>query len=252
MKMEIVTLTPENTSRHGFFCIKNPESPGFAAKQEWFTKAYEQGLQIQLYYSDDGRLAGFIEYVPGEFAWRPVEAKDYLFIHCLFIYPNKYRTSGAASALIAESVKYAKSMNLKGVCTLVSDGPWMARAKVFTKNSFQRVASKGRFELMALKFDPDEVVPELIDWEKQLSKYKGWHLFYSNQCPWHKKGIQVLEKVAREKNMDLTIHCITSAAKAKKVPSGFGTFALVSNGKLIEDHYISERRFRTILEKAGY
>ncbi|MEJ2596089.1 MAG: GNAT family N-acetyltransferase [bacterium] len=208
-------------------------------------------MRIQLFYADDGRLAGFIEYVPGIYAWRPVHAIDYLFIHCLFIYPNRYRTSGAASALIAESVKYARSMNLKGVCTLTSDGPWMASAKVFTRNHFNRATSRGRFDLMVLKFNPNEADPELIDWERQLPAFSGWHLFYSNQCPWHKKGIEVLEKVADEKEMDLTIHHITSAEEAKKVPSGFGTFALVNNGKLIEDHYISERRFRTILEKEG-
>jgi hypothetical protein len=33
------------------------------------------------------------------------------------------------------------------------------------------------------------------------------------------------------------------------VPSGFGVFALVKDGKLLEDHYLSKRRFETIIKK---
>jgi hypothetical protein len=42
---------------------------------------------------------------------------------------------------------------------------------------------------------------------------------------------------------------IESAEKAQHAPSGFGVFALVKDGKLLEDHYISETRFKTILKK---
>jgi hypothetical protein len=39
------------------------------------------------------------------------------------------------------------------------------------------------------------------------------------------------------------------APEAQRAPSGFGVFALVKDGKLLEDHYISETRFKTILKK---
>jgi hypothetical protein len=55
--------------------------------------------------------------------------------------------------------------------------------------------------------------------------------------------------VAGEAGINLKIKKITSSQEAKNGPSGFGVFALLKDGKLLEDHYISETRFRSIVKK---
>ena len=124
--MKIVTLSPENAQDHSFFCIKNIKESGFKAKEDWFARRFEEGLKIKVIYANDGKLIGFIEYVPSEHAWRPVDAEDWLFIHCIMVYPNKYRSSGAATLLINEAIKEAKQTDKNGVCTMTSPGTWMA------------------------------------------------------------------------------------------------------------------------------
>lgn len=246
--MKIVNLTPENAFEHSFFCIKNTKEQGFKAKLDWFEKRVNEGLKVKVIYADDGKQIGFIEYVPAEFAWRPIKANGFLFIHCIMVYPNKYRESGAATSLIDDCIAEAKEKGLNGVCTFTSQGPWIATKKLFQKSGFKKIAKKGRFELMVLKFKADATDPAFIDWETELQKYKGWNLLYADQCPWHTKGVDALVKSASEKGLYLKLKKISTSAEAKKMPAGFGVFALVKDGKLLEDHYISKRRFETIIE----
>jgi hypothetical protein len=55
--------------------------------------------------------------------------------------------------------------------------------------------------------------------------------------------------VAEEAGINLNVKKITTSKEARHGPSGFGVFALLRDGKLLEDHYISETRFRNILKK---
>jgi hypothetical protein len=249
--MKIVSVTPENAIEHSFFCIKNVKEPGFKAKMEWFTKRFNEGLKLKVIYADDSKQIGFIEFLPAENAWRPVDADGWLFIHCIMVYPNKYRNNGAALKLILESVVEAKENKMHGVCTIVSQGPWMATKQLFVKHGFSKTDKRGRFELYAVKLNDSAADPKLINWENNLKLYKGWHLLYADQCPWHKKGVDALLKSASAKGINLKVKKIETSAEAKKMPAGFGVFALVKDGKLLEDHYISKTRFETIVEKEG-
>lgn len=131
---------------------------------------------------------------------------------------------------------------------MVSEGTWMSGRKVFLKNGFNICDKKGRFELLVKKF-ADTPNPYIIDWVTNLSIYKGWHLLYSNQCPWHTKSVMDIADTAFDAGIDLTVTCIETPQQAQQSPSGYGTFALIKDGKLLEDHYISKTRFKTIIRQ---
>ena len=99
----ICDITPENIEKETVFCIKNVKSQGFRHKKKWFIKRYQEGLRMHILKGYDGKMAGFIEYLPGNFAWRPVKAESFMFIHCLFVYPNKYKNQGYGSALVKQA-----------------------------------------------------------------------------------------------------------------------------------------------------
>ena len=247
--MRVVTITPENAEDHGFFCIRNIRSPGFRQKHTWFRKRHKEGLTIKQVYAEDGRPAGFIEYVPGEYAWRPVAARGHLFVHCLFVYPNKYRNSGVATMLLEASISEARNLGLQGVCAMTSDQPWMATRSVFLKTGFIQQEKRRRFELLLYRMGDQISPPEILPWEERLPEYPGWHLLYADQCPWHAKGVAAIRAAAGMKGFQIHIQELNSAAMAQQAPSGTGTFALVHDGRLLADHYISERRFLNIVEK---
>ncbi|MDB4271052.1 YoaP domain-containing protein, partial [bacterium] len=87
------------------------------------------------------------------------------------------------------------------------------------------------------------------DWTTNQKKYKGWHLVYADQCPWHEKSVFALLNTALDYGIDLNVTKLNNANEAKEAPSGYGVFSLLHNGRLIEDHYLSATRFRNILKK---
>ena len=147
---KFLEVTSENIQEEGLFCIRNPKYPGFQLKAQWLEKRRSEGLKLKLL-KRDNETVGFIEYVPGEFAWRPLKAPDYLFIQCLWVYPKKNLNKGYASQLIDHCIDESRSCGLAGVTVITSEGSWITGKELFLKNGFTWVDSKSRFDLLVMK-----------------------------------------------------------------------------------------------------
>lgn len=248
-QIHIIDVTADNVGEAGFFCIKDKKSPGFHSKLEWFRSKLNLGLKIKIAVGNNNKQIGFIEYIPSELAWRPIRAENYLFIQCIAIFDKESRDKGIASILIQQCEQEAKETNKSGICAMSSDGPWMANKSLFEKNKFVVTDKLDRFELMVKSFYHDETKPAFVDWTKHQSNYAGWNLIYSDQCPWHEKSINDIQKSAIENGIVLQITKLKTPAEARCAPSGFGTFSLIKDGKLLADHYISKTRFENILKQ---
>jgi hypothetical protein len=248
--LEIVTVDADNISKYEPTCFLNPKNEGYQIKREWLKKRFAEGMKIKLLYVEgEKKPVGYIEYVPGEYAWRAVDAKGYMFIHCIWISKNKYKEMGYGSQLIEEAIKDAKSSNMNGVAAVTSEGPFMTGKDVFLKNGFKSVASvEPSFELMVKTFNKGPE-PKVRDWESQLDKYKGLNILYTKQCPWVARFIDELDDIVKKKGVKLKITEIKTPKDAQNAPSLYATFNLIYNGKLLADHYISARRFENILKK---
>ena len=203
---------------------------------------------LKVQYGPDGKLAGFIEYMPAEMAWRPVKADNFLFIHCIVVGSKKDRKNGVGSTLVQSCIRDADKNGFHGVVVMASDGPWLADKRLFLHNGFEKIAKKGRFDLLAYK-GHSAPNPTFVDWEKELPAYKGWHLVYADQCPWHPKSVAALTKTAEAFDIDLQVKKLETPEDAKHSPTGFGVFGLIKDGKILEDHYLSATRFKNILKK---
>lgn len=248
-EIQVIDVTARNVADAGIYCIKDKKAPGFKAKLDWFKSKFNKGLKIKIVIDKTGKQLGFIEYLPSEAAWRPIKADNYFFIHCIAVFGKEAREKGTGRLLISQCEEDARENNKAGICTMSSDGPWMADKTIFEKNGFTVADRLGRFELMVKLFDTKAKKPAFIDWTKQLAKYKGWHLVYSNQCPWHCKAITEIKQSASENGIKLKIKELLTPDEAKLAPSGFGTFSLIKDGKLLADHYISRTRFENILRE---
>ncbi|MEM7103734.1 MAG: YoaP domain-containing protein [Bacteroidota bacterium] len=248
---EIIDVTIDNVEKAGIFCIKNKKAQGFRDKVDWFCNKINDGLGIKIAESVDEKgktvQLGFIEFLPSEKAWRPIDAQNLIFIQCIALFGKGGRQRGVGSALIQAVEQEAIAANKAGLCTMASDGPWMANKKIFEKNGMTSVDKKGRFDLLFKTIVEDAHPPSFFDWEAQLKNYHGWHLVYADQCPWHEKAVNELQKIAQLKGFQLKIRKLETPQEAKMAPSGFGTFSLIKDGKLLADHYISKRRFENII-----
>lgn len=249
--MEIVTINKTNLEEHpGVVCFFNKKNPAFPIKKEWLKKRFAEGFQIKLLYSKDRKkLVGFIEYVPGEFAWRAISAIEYLFIHCIWIYPNNNKNQGFGSLLIEECIRDAKLNGFKGVAVVTSKKAFMAESGLFIKNGFSKISNDEKEnELLALNFNGAEM-PTVNDWKSKLVTFQGLHIVYTKQCPWVARMVEEIKETDKVKNLGLKITELKTSKEAQNAPSLYASFNLIHNGKLLSDRYISTTRFNNILKK---
>lgn len=245
MSVKIIDLNLKNTEQYPPACFLNPKNEGYRAKLEWLKERFKEGLKIKVLYDQkDKKIHGFIEYILGENAWRTVSAKKYLFIHCIWISPNSYKKKGYGSDLINECIKDAKGK--RGVAVVTSNGPFMASKDVFLKNGFKIVEEDGKHQLLVKQLKKGNL-PKFKDYKKQLKKYKGWHIVYSNQCPWAARFISELDKKIVNK-LKIKVTELKTPKQAQNAPSIYSVFSLIHNGEILADHYISNTRFNNIIK----
>jgi len=238
---------PENLRDCGIGCLTNPKHEGYEPKIEWLQKRFAEGLRFLLFRDGKGKPLAFLEYVPGEYAWRPVDAKDWLFVHCLWVYSRGQKVGGLGGRLIQACVEEGRKAGARGVAALVSEAPWMAGKAVFIRNGFEEIAESDRFRLVIhrLKDGPE---PSFRDISKSLAGYQGLNVVYSAQCPMLPKSVNDLSEMAAEHGLELKVTLLNSAREAQNAPSYYGVFNLVWNGRLLADHYVSKGRFKNILK----
>ncbi len=247
-KISLEKVGPSNVATCGIGCLRGPKNAGVQAKLAWLQRRFAEGLRYFLARDDDGRSLAFLEYVPGEYAWRPVDAAGWLFVHCLWVYPRGQKVGGLGSRLIQACLEEARRTRATGVAAMVSDGPWMAGKAVFRKNGFREIAQADRFELVInrLKRGPE---PRFRDIRRNIEKYRGLNLVYCAQCPMLSKSVNDVSAMAAEHGLHAKVTVLETAREAQNAPSCYGVFSLVWNGRLLSDRYVSKGRFKGLLER---
>lgn len=248
VKTTIVEVTAMNIAEYPqAICFINPKHEFYHKKVDWLKKQFENGLKIKLLYIESEKSpVGFIEYVPGEYCWRSVNAKGYMFIHCLWTNGKKYQHQGLGSLLIKEAEKDAKDMF--GVASVTSDKSFMANKEIFLKNEYNNVSESGKDQLMAKQFK-EGPLPSINNMERELEKYKKLTIIYSKQCPWVARFIEEVKPILEKKKLEPATIELKTANQAQKAPSLYSVFNLIYNGKLLADRFISTTRFLNIVNK---
>ena len=159
----IIDLTPENIADYGVCGYKDLKKHlELRRKIEWFNQYYPKGLRIKALVSKTGGYQGMLEYIPGKYAHRPVQAENYMFIHCVFVgFKSEFKGKGYASAMLDVCINESKEAGMQGVAVVTRKGPFMAKKDLFIKKGFAIVdTAKPDFELLALKFNPNVANPK--------------------------------------------------------------------------------------------
>ncbi|MBE9511564.1 MAG: GNAT family N-acetyltransferase [Bacteroidetes bacterium] len=248
LETTIIEVTIDNISEYPqVICFINPKHEFYYKKVDWLKEQYENGLKTKLLYlKGEKKPVGFIEYVSGEHCWRSVNAKGYMFIHCLWTNGKKYQHQGLGSLLIEEVERDGKDM--LGVAVVTSDKSFMTNKEIFIKNDYDIIAESGKEQLMVKQFRKGPL-PSINNWEAELEKYKGLTIIYTKQCPWVARFIEECEPILKKEKLEIKIIELKSAIQAQKAPSVYSVFNLIYNGKLLADRYISTTRFLNIIKK---
>jgi N-acetylglutamate synthase-like GNAT family acetyltransferase len=250
-KVEIVDTSADNICDFGFCGFKSIKQEGYRRKTAWLKKRFSEGMKFKVLHTSDEGTVGFIEYIPGEYAWRPIEAPEYMVIHCIMIHRRKYKGKGYGSQLLEHCIRDARKAGLAGVAVVTSRGTWMAGGELFAKNGFECVdTAPPSFELMVKKLREAPLPKFKGDWEKRVRKYdSGVVIIRSDQCPMIANCTAGILDACGELGVPVKVVELKNHRQAQSAPSAYGIFNIVYNGKLIADHPIGEHRFRNIMGK---
>ena len=115
--MEFIRLTHENLEQEHICCaISNNKDIQVMSKKAWLSERLEEGL---VFLKGDVRGKCFIEYIPAEYAWAPVDAGGYMFIDCFWI-SGQFKRHGYSNALFNECIRDSKEQGKNGLVVLSS------------------------------------------------------------------------------------------------------------------------------------
>jgi GNAT superfamily N-acetyltransferase len=245
---EIIAVTPDTVQKHGFFCkMSARKTHAWQAKRDWLIARFDEGLELRLL-GDKER--GFVEFMPGDLAWRAVEdAGDLMLIHCLWVV-GKSKGQGHARALLDEVERTARANGFNGLAVLASSGNWLVKPEVFAHFGCETVEEDGPFALMVKRFAPGPTPRLSGGWaEKAAACGPGLTVLRSAQCPYLEDAAAIVGKLADESGVPFTDVVIESAAELRaRMPTPYGTYALVQDGRVVAYHYLLEKQLREVLD----
>jgi hypothetical protein len=252
--IEIIDTTMDNILDYGVCGYKDIKRAGYPEKIAWLRERFEEGMKLKTLYSENDGTQGMIEYIPGEYCWRPVEADGYMFVHCIFVgFKRTYKERGYGSLLLREALEDAKSSAMLGVAAVTRKGALMAGKEIFIKNGFTVVdKAPPDFELLTYKFDQKAPSPKFKKGlERRPREYgQGLTIIRADQCPYTVKNVREIVETA-EKTYGLTPKLVElkNCKDAQNSPCAFGSFCIVYNRIVIAYHPISSKRFANIMSK---
>lgn len=241
---KIINITADNVDDYDLLCLKSKKKEvGYQKKLAWFKKRVKEGLRVKLLMIREKRgfkSRGFIEYIPGEFAWRAIDAKGYMVIHCLWVV-GRNKGKGYGTQLLKECLNDAKGMN--GVAVVTSEKTWLPGKDIFIKNGFEKVQTVfSDFDLYVKRFIEDAPLPKFSITESPETKdTNGFIIFKSDQCPYTYISMKEIEEYAKERNIPFEIINLTNSKEAQTCPHPYGTYCILLHGDILSYRPIGKK-----------
>ena len=242
--MEYIRVTKDNLEKEHICCaISNNNDVQVSSKKAWLYDRFDEGL-VFLKSVERGKC--FIEYIPAENAWVPIDADGYMYIDCLWV-SGSFKGHGYSTDLLDACIEDSKEKGKKGLCILAAakKKPFLADPKFLKYKGFTVCdeADNG-IQLWYLPFVTDADKPHFRECaQHQKKKKKGYVLYYTSQCPFNAKYVPVLEQTAKENDIPFHAIHIESRGEAQSAPTPVTNYALFHNGEYITNEQMNDKKF---------
>ncbi len=240
--MNYIRITKDNIDHEHICCAMSGKQS--VMKKEWMKRQFDDGL---VFYRSCERGKCFIEYIPAENAWIPIEADGYIYIDCLWV-SGSLKGHGYSNDLLAECERDARAQGRKGLCILSSDGrkkEFLSDPKYMAHKGF-RIADSSDcgITLLYLPFDDSAEPPKFKECARHPQVNEdGFLLYYTDQCPFTYYWVPKVADAAKEHGIPLKIIRINDKQTAQNTPSPVTTYALFRNGKFVTHAIQSDKKF---------
>jgi len=246
--MQIITIDEENVKNEHICCaISNNNDFQVSSKKAWLTERFKDGLVFK-----KGNVRGkcFIEYIPAEKAWAPIEASGYMYINCMWV-SGQFKGKGNSNILLEECIKDCKTKEKKGIVILSSKKkmPFLSDPEYLKHKGFELAdTAEPYYELFYLPFDKKFSKPFFKNMVKtpHIEK-KGFVLYYSNQCPYTVKYVPIINNIAKNRDISFEAICFKTTEQAQNAPAPFTTYSLFYNGEFVTNEILSDKKFEKII-----
>ena len=248
--MEYIRVTKENIEREHICCaISNNKDIQVSSKKAWLSERFDEGL-VFLKSVERGKC--FIEYIPAEFAWCPIDAEGYMYIDCLWV-SGSLKGHGYSDDLLNSCIADGKEKGKIGLCILSSakKKPFLADPKYLAHKGFSVCdESDCGIQLWYLPFSANAEKPKF----KECAKHPhadgaGYVLYYTNQCPFNAKYVPIVEMCAKDNGIPFKAIRIANREAAQSAPTPVTTYSLFYNGEYLTNEQMNDTKFLKIVSK---
>ena len=247
--MESIKLTEENLEKEHICCaISSNRDPQVTSKKGWLKERFADGL---VFLRADTRGKCFIEYIPAEKAWLPIEAENYMHINCFWV-SGASKGHGYSSELLRTCIADAKAQGKSGLSIISSEKKkgFLSDPKYLQHKGFLLAdTAEPYFTLLYLPFSADAAKPVFRPNAKQPAlKEEGFTLYYTSGCPFTAKYVPVIENLAEAKGIAFEKRKIETCEQAQNAPMAWTNYGLFYNGTYITHEILSEKKFERLCE----
>lgn len=248
--MEYIRVTRENLETEHICCaISNNKDIQVASKKAWLADRFNDGL-VFLKSVERGKC--FIEYIPAENAWNPIQAEGYLYIDCLWV-SGSFKGHGYSNDLLGACIADGRANGKQGLCILsaAKKMPFLADPKYLKHKGFTVCdeADNG-IQLWYLPFSDSSEKPSFKDCARHPRiEEPGYVLYYTDQCPFNAKYVPIVEQTAKEHGIPFRAIRLESKADAQNAPTPITTYALFFNGEYLTNEQMNDARFLKLVSR---
>lgn len=240
--MEFIRITAENIDKEHICCAMSGKQS--IKKKEWLKERFDEGL---VFYRSAERGKCFIEYIPAENAWVPVEADGYIYINCMWI-AGAMKGHGYSNDLLSHCINDTWKQGKKGVCILSSDKrkkEFLSDPKYMAYKNFSVADTTATgINLMYLPLKKNVQPPKFKECAKTpFISEKGFVIYYTDQCPFTYYWVPRVQEIARNNGIPLKVIHITDKKSAQNVPAPVTTYALFKDGRFVTQAIQSDKKF---------
>lgn len=240
--MNYIHITKDNIDAEHICCAMSGKQS--LRKKEWLKRRLDEGL---VFYRSAERGKCFIEYLPAEKAWVPIEAEGYFYINCLWI-AGSMKGHGYSNDLLDACIRDAKEQGKKGICILSAEGrkrEFLSDPKYLAHKGFTVAdTSDCGINLMYLPVASDAAPPQFRACAKHPTvEEAGFVLYYTDQCPFTYYWVPRVQEVAAEHGIPLKVIHIETREDAQNVPAPVTTYALFRDRKFVTQAVQSDKKF---------
>ena len=248
--MNIIRVDQDNLATEHICCVLNDKKGDTCvlSKKLWLSERFLDGLVFKKL---NVRGKVFIEYIPAERAWCPIDASDYMHINCFWV-SGQFAGQGYANRLLDECIDDAKAKGKLGLTALSSSKkmPLLSDPKYLKYKGFRLADTAAPYyELFYLPFEENLPVPQFKECAKSSRiDEKGMVLYYSDQCPYAGKYAHLIKELAKQRGSDVGLTKIETTEQAQNAPVPFTTYSFFSKGQFVTNEILGPKKFEKFMD----